>query len=145
MDQSASISRIVCSYCLANSPKTPHKCISGTEARVDMLYSFVKMTGPGRRAIFESKRAYITRFYLHLAENFQLVASGVELLCRYTDGSVRYWNGKGERKLHSSASAAKTYSELQKMGVSVPELLGGTDFQVDITAIWGEISPYLEA
>ena len=67
---------------------------------------------------------------------------GIELFCRFRDGTVLYWNGNGARKDMGSEESAEMAEEYGHPGGCEGD---GTIVQVNITEIWDKISPYLES
>ena len=143
-DQSVAIASILCPLCLKKSPKTPYTNVQ-RDAKVDFLYQLIQTMGD-RKALLESKRTYVTRWCLHDARGFSMVAKfGVELRCRYANGTSLYWRGTGALKSKSAEDALKLAQSMRDCGFDSGNHDGdGTDFQIDITRIWDVIAPYLE-
>ena len=142
-DQVANISRIVCRYCLANRglfTAHPYKELFPTPQRIEKSYQLIYLMG-GRKRFTEPKISAIMRGYLFTPEVFQVVAPSIELMCKFKSGVVGYWNGKGVRKSMCIDDSLKIHEELGVAGNLSPFM----EYQVDITNIWNEISPYLES
>ncbi len=146
-NQVESIARIVCGYCLANRSlfgNHPYRELFPTTQRVEKSYEFLYLWG-GRKRFTEPKKSALLRAHLFTVEFFQIVAPNIELMCRFNGGVVRYWNGKGARKNVCIEDMAEKWQMIE-------EVMGGggnqspfMEYQVDITNIWNEISPYLES
>jgi len=145
-DQVANIARIVCRYCLANRglfTAHPYKEMFPTTQKIEKTYQFLYLMG-GRKRFTEPKQSALLRGHLFTPDFFQIVASNIELMCRFNGGIVKYWNGKGARKdmcIEAMAEGSKMLEELGLDGAPNPFM----EYQVDITNIWNEISPYLES
>lgn len=140
-DQSAAIASILCPLCLIRSPKTPYTNVQ-RDAQVDFLYRLIQTMGD-QKALLESKKTYVTRWCLHHPRGFGMVAKfGVELRCRYANGTNLYWRGTGALKSGSAKAALDRVESMRDQGFDYDG--DGTDFQIDITGVWDQIHPYLE-
>jgi hypothetical protein len=146
-NQVESIARFVCNYCLANRSlfgTPPYRELFPTTERVEKSYQFLYMWG-GRRRFTEPKKSALLRAHLFTIEYFQMVAPNIELMCRFKDGVVRYWNGNGTRKDVCIEDMAERWQMIDDMIGGGTNQIPFMEYQVDITNIWNEISPYLES
>lgn len=111
--------------------------------QVERLYKLNLAMG-GRKGFLQNKKDYVTLWCLHSEQGFVAVAYGIELRCRYADGTTRYWHGNGAVKRRGAEDSAKFVQELRESGIEIPGG-GEADFQIDITEIWDQIAPYLES
>lgn len=142
-----SIARIVCSFCLANRSlfgSRPYRALFPTAQRVEKTYQYLYLFG-GRKRFTEPKTSVLLRAHLYTAEFFQIAAQNIELMCRFKGGIVMYWNGRGAKKDMSIEDMANKWREIEAVTGTVWTPGPFMEYQVDITSIWGEISPYLES
>ena len=77
---------------------------------------------------------------------FPIVASNIELMCNFDNGSVRYWDGFGAKKRIGFEQSAENWKMMMEMDDSIGEMESGfMEYQVYIGPIWTDISPYLES
>jgi len=136
-DQRKAIAFLLCPYLRAISPKKPYRCIVENEAKIREIYE-EGMTGRRRKRLFQSKRGFIADAMVLYETNFVMMARLIELRQVLPDESEVYWMGTGEKKFFSSAAVAES-------GRMFGTHSGGDALvQVDISAIWTEISPLLD-
>jgi hypothetical protein len=99
----------------------------------------------GRKRFTEPKQTAVFRAHLFTQEFFQIVASNIELMCRFKGGVVRYWNGYGAKKDMCIEDMAEQWKMIESMIGGAGNQSPFMEYQVDITNIWNEISPYLES
>lgn len=146
-NQVEAIARIVCSYCLANRglfAAHPYKAMFPTTQRIVRTYQLILACG-GKRRFTEPKQSAVFRAYLFTPEFFQIVASNIELMCRFKGGIVSYWNGYGARKNMCIEEVAESWEILSSYTAAAENPNTLMEYQVDITNIWNEILPYLES
>jgi hypothetical protein len=146
-NQAEAIAKIVCRYCLDN------KSINGdrlfrellrTPARVERSYQVLCRLG-GSRRFTEPKASAVFRAYLYTPEFFKIVAANIELMCRFDDGSVRYWDGNGAKRFMCIEDTYEDYQKYLGDAGAAETLSPLMEYQVNIAAIWKEVSPYLES
>lgn len=145
-NQAEVIAKIVCRYCLENRSvfgDLPYRELLRTPARVERSYQLLCRLG-GSKRFTEPKASAVFRAHLYTPDYFVIFATNIELMCRFKDGSVKYWDGKGAKQF---MCIEDTYEDYQKyLGVTGGEetLNPYMEYQVNIAAIWKEVSPYLE-
>lgn len=140
-NQVVAISIIVCRYCVGmrrTFGAKPYRELFPTPQKLERTYQFIYALG-GRKRFTEPKSSACLRAHLYTPEFFQACASNIELMGRFQGGIVRYWNGLGTSKDMCIEDFAK---QLEWMDFGEPSNF--MEYQVDITNIWSEISPYLE-
>jgi hypothetical protein len=145
-NQSEAIATILCPLIRAFSPKVAIRNVMVDDSeRVPFLYGVIRSVG-GRKPFLMGKKEFVTTWCLFREVGFFMFAcSTIELRCRYADGSARYWSGAGVAKSRGTEDYAEQNRAARAAGVAFFGYDGdGTDFQVDITNIWDQISPYLE-
>ena len=125
-NQSKAIASVLCPYLREGSPKTPYGWRPDRDAEYEELYQFFLSLG-GRKALFERKRDYVVRSMIFGDGLFEATCHFIELAYTSSGGTITFWTGAGQFKEKGNYFGRAAI------------------LQIDITRVWDDISPFLEA
>jgi hypothetical protein len=139
-NQSKAIAALMCPLLRSRSPKVPFRCLAADSD--EMFHTAVQMLQllGVRKGFFQSRRKYVIESLLFTEYCFETAHSILEL-----DTTVPIkgaWTGAGEFKETSASDGMMLSSVFDAVGMAPmgPSAL----IEIDISAIWPQISPLLE-
>jgi hypothetical protein len=139
-NQSQAIAALLCPLLRAKSPRVPFRCLAADDDEMFHTGAQTLRVMGVRKGLFQSRRNYVIESILFDEFCFEAAHPIIELST--VSPSKGAWTGAGEFKETSASEAMMLDAIFDAVGMAPP----GPDalVQIDVSAIWTQISPFLE-